>query len=70
MGAGRKFSSPSNPAVVVKVGVPGSHGVLQITDMIFKTRGPGADYSLPCLFLTIMTFRCSRWCHSRGMEHP
>jgi glucan 1,3-beta-glucosidase len=50
MGAGRKFSSPSNPAVVVKVGVPGSHGVLEITDMIFKTRGPGADYLLPCLF--------------------
>jgi len=51
MGAGSKFSDPSNPAVVVKVGAPGSRGVLEITDMIFKTRGPGADYFLLYLLL-------------------
>jgi hypothetical protein len=68
MGAGSKFSNPSSPAVVVKVGASGSRGVLEITDMIFKTRGPGADYCC-CVFLTIMTFLRSRWCHSCGMEH-
>jgi hypothetical protein len=41
MGSGDKFSDPTNPTVMVKVGEPGSSGVLEITDMVFKTRGPG-----------------------------
>jgi hypothetical protein len=44
LGSGSKFNNPSSPAVVVKVGDSGSCGVLEITDMIFKTRGPGADH--------------------------
>jgi len=40
MGSGSKFCDPVNPAVVVKVGDSGSSGVLEITDMVFKTKGP------------------------------
>ncbi|KAJ7197153.1 glycoside hydrolase family 55 protein [Mycena pura] len=39
-GAGPAFQDPNNPQVVVRVGEPGSQGVLEITDMIFTTVGP------------------------------
>jgi glucan 1,3-beta-glucosidase len=44
MGSGSKFSDPTNPAVVVKAGESGSSGVLEITDMVFKTKGPCTPY--------------------------
>ncbi|EJD39742.1 glucan 1,3-beta-glucosidase [Auricularia subglabra TFB-10046 SS5] len=40
IGTGPKFSDPSNPQVVVRVGTPGSNGILEISDMLFTTRGP------------------------------
>jgi hypothetical protein len=41
-GAGPSFQDQNNPQVVVRVGEPGSRGVVEITDMIFSTVGPGA----------------------------
>lgn len=41
MGSGSKFSDPENPTVMVQVGASGSTGVLEISDMLFKTQGPG-----------------------------
>lgn len=40
MGSGSKFSDPTNPTVVVQAGASGSTGVLEISDIIFKTQGP------------------------------
>ncbi|KAF7974441.1 hypothetical protein HWV62_12174 [Athelia sp. TMB] len=40
MGSGSKFNDPTNPAVVVQAGASGSTGVLEISDIIFKTKGP------------------------------
>ena len=40
-GSGKAFQSQYDPTVVVKVGQSGSQGVVEITDMIFTTVGPG-----------------------------
>ena len=40
MGTGSAFSDINNPQVVVRVGAPGSSGIVEITDMLFTTRGP------------------------------
>ncbi|EJD46953.1 glucan 1,3-beta-glucosidase [Auricularia subglabra TFB-10046 SS5] len=40
MGYGSAFSDPNNPQVVVRVGDAGSTGILEISDMLFTTRGP------------------------------
>ena len=47
MGTGSQFTDYNNPRVVVKVGDTGSTGNVEITDMIFTTRGPG---NYLCLF--------------------
>ncbi|KAJ7771686.1 exo-beta-1,3-glucanase [Mycena metata] len=39
-GSGPTFQDQNNPQVVVRVGDPGSRGVIEITDMIFSTVGP------------------------------
>ncbi|KAJ7702300.1 beta-1,3-glucanase [Mycena rosella] len=39
-GAGRAFQDQNNPQVVVRVGDPGSRGVVEISDIIFSTVGP------------------------------
>lgn len=36
----------NSPQPVVQVGAPGSQGVVEITDMLFTTVGPGAYRSL------------------------
>lgn len=41
MGSGHRFNDQKNPQVVVKVGEVDSCGVVEITDILFKTRGPG-----------------------------
>ena len=41
MGSGSAFEDYNNPQVVVRVGEPGSTGVVEITDMIFTAKGPG-----------------------------
>ncbi|KZO98353.1 glycoside hydrolase family 55 protein [Calocera viscosa TUFC12733] len=40
MGGGATFSDEANPVPVVQVGTVGSSGVLEITDIVFSTRGP------------------------------
>jgi hypothetical protein len=39
-GKGPTFQDINNPKVVVRVGAPGSVGVIEITDIIFSTVGP------------------------------
>ncbi|KAF8969934.1 exo-beta-1,3-glucanase [Flammula alnicola] len=41
-GKGSAFQSQSNPTPVVRVGAPGSQGIMEITDLIFTTIGPAA----------------------------
>lgn len=56
MGSGSKFSDQNNPHVMVQAGASGSTGILEITDMIFKTAGPGklkGSYSLIIAYLNI-----------------
>jgi glucan 1,3-beta-glucosidase len=40
LGGGSFFSSQANPQVMVRAGTPASSGTLEITDLIFSTRGP------------------------------
>ncbi|KAI0645963.1 exo-beta-1,3-glucanase [Trametes meyenii] len=42
LGTGNAFFDYNNPVPVVRAGESGSQGVLEITDMIFSTRGPTA----------------------------
>lgn len=41
MGGGSNFQSQSSPEVVVQVGAANSQGVMEITDIVFSTKGPG-----------------------------
>ena len=41
MGGGAAFSDQTNPTVMVRVGEPGSEGIVEITDILFSTQGPG-----------------------------
>lgn len=45
MGGGSAFSDINNPKPVVRVGDTNSQGVVEITDIIFTTRGPGKAFS-------------------------
>jgi glucan 1,3-beta-glucosidase len=42
LGVGEKFSDPSNPRPVVKIGEPGDVGFVEISDVIVSTQGPTA----------------------------
>lgn len=41
IGGGSAFSNMKNPTVMVQVGAPGSSGIMEISDIVFATRGPG-----------------------------
>ena len=41
MGGGSAFNNVNNPTVMVQAGAPGSSGILEITDIVFTTQGPG-----------------------------
>ena len=41
MGGGSAFSDGNNPKPVVSVGASGSSGIVEITDILFTTKGPG-----------------------------
>lgn len=41
MGGGSAFADINNPTVMVQAGAPGSSGILEITDIVFTTQGPG-----------------------------
>ena len=53
-GKGKSFSDQENPQVVVRVGEKYSRGVVEITDMIFTTVGPGV-VSLLIVFFDIFS---------------
>ncbi|SPO21480.1 probable beta-1,3 exoglucanase precursor [Ustilago trichophora] len=40
MGGGPLFQNASDPRPVVRIGCPGDSGIMEISDMIFSTRGP------------------------------
>ena len=40
-GSGPAFQDQDNPQVVFKVGQEGSQGIIEITDVVFSTVGPG-----------------------------
>ncbi|TKY89402.1 hypothetical protein EX895_001933 [Sporisorium graminicola] len=42
MGGGSLFQNASDPQPVIRVGSPGDSGIMEISDMIFSTRGPAA----------------------------
>jgi len=42
IGGGPAFADQNSPTVMVRVGEPGSHGIMEITDIVFATRGPAA----------------------------
>lgn len=52
MGGGTAFSDQNSPTVMVRVGEPGSEGIVEITDMLFATQGPGKDILLHDAMLT------------------
>ena len=41
MGGGTAFADMKKPTVMVQVGAPGSSGIMEISDIVFSTRGPG-----------------------------
>jgi glucan 1,3-beta-glucosidase len=41
MGGGSAFSNMNEPTVMIQAGAPGSSGILEITDVVFTTQGPG-----------------------------
>lgn len=41
-GKGAAFENVNVPTPVVRVGAPGSQGIMEITDIVFTTVGPGA----------------------------
>jgi hypothetical protein len=51
-GKGAAFEDYNTPRAVVQVGAVGSSGVMEITDMIFSTIGPGMRYSILSFTLT------------------
>ncbi|CCF54366.1 hypothetical protein NDA11_001737 [Ustilago hordei] len=42
MGGGALFKDSSNPQPVIRIGKPGDMGIMEISDLIFSTRGPAA----------------------------
>ena len=51
-GKGAAFQDRNNPEPVFKVGAAGSQGIMEITDFVFTTIGPGA-YSIHHLFCLV-----------------
>lgn len=52
LGGGAKFEDQKNPRVMVQAGAPYSNGILEITDIIFSTVGPGMLFETTPLALT------------------
>lgn len=44
MGSGSNFENQNSPQVVVQAGAPNSVGTLEISDVVFSTRGPGGYF--------------------------
>lgn len=57
-GSGNAFTDYNNPQVVVRVGDAGSTGLVEISDMIFSTKGPGMSFLPRYSRLTINILKC------------
>jgi glucan 1,3-beta-glucosidase len=66
-GSGHAFESQTKPQVVVRVGENNSEGVVEITDMLFTTVGPGMP-SLCALAAVLTTCILSTWSNRGGVE--
>jgi hypothetical protein len=66
-GSGNAFANQNEPQVVVRVGEKDSEGVVEITDMLFTTVGPGM---LLLHVLAGITLTCilSTWSNRSGVE--
>lgn len=58
MGGGANFEDQKNPRVMVQAGAPWTNGVLEITDIIFSTVGPG------------MLFKATSLASTQSSKHP
>ena len=67
-GRGPKFQNQNKPAVVFQVGKPGDVGIMEISDIIFSTIGPG-KFS-PLAATDNILIDCSRRRDRRSVEHP
>lgn len=52
LGGGAKFQDQTKPRVMVQAGAPWTNGILEITDIIFSTVGPGTLFKTTPLALT------------------
>ena len=71
-GRGPAFEDQDNPQVIFKVGEEGSQGIIEITDVVFSTVGPGKflTYFIMVMEIDLMkTCFASCWCDYRGVEY-
>ena len=65
MGGGLAFQDVKNPRVMVQCGEHGSRGILEITDVVFTTKGPGNVFEVYGRIiegaLTIVCWHDSSW---------
>jgi len=54
LGGGAKFQDENNPKVMVQAGAPWTRGILEITDIIFSTVGPGRLFKDHVLILDLV----------------
>ncbi len=59
MGGGSAFADVKNPRVMVQCGARGSDGVLEITDVVFTTRGPGGLFDGRVLSVVVLIVLCA-----------
>lgn len=67
MVSGSKYQDMHKPHVGVQVGRPGSVGLVEITDIVFTTRGPGKLRKSVGEFELIPVF--SSWRNCCGVEY-
>jgi len=66
MAGGSAFSDQNNPRVVIKAGGDSSDGILEISDMLFTTAGPGNEAVCSLLLATLIYH--SSWCNNDRVE--
>jgi hypothetical protein len=68
-GKGPAFQDQDNPQVIFKVGEEGSQGILEITDIVFSTVGPGdLNHVYQGYKLTYESSFTSCWCDYHPVE--
>lgn len=67
MGGGSAFQDMKNPKVMIQAGAPGSSGILEISDIVFATKGPGERHRMS-LTDGMLIGAQSAWCDCHRME--